>query len=93
MYMVVSKGYKLTEIDKNKVEKTSYSDQNNLLVKFKNLDDWYFIFDEKGNKISQSEAKRRTAIELKEFLGNEDVLRFLVAQLPKETGKDNDNRH
>ena len=89
----VSKGYKLNEIDKNKVERSGYSNENNLIFRYKENDEWFFVYDEKGNKISKEEAKKRTTVPkaiLKEFLGNDEVLRFLVAQPPKETGGNND---
>jgi hypothetical protein len=86
--MGVSKGYKLSEIDKNNIEKSGFSDKNNLIIKFKNNSEWFFVFNKDGTKINESEAKRRASIILKEFAGNEDVLRFIVAQLP-ENSKDN----
>ena len=41
--MGVSKGYKLSEIDKNNIEKSGFSDKNNLIIKFKNNSEWFFV--------------------------------------------------
>ena len=80
--MGVSRGFKLNEINKQDVVKVSESDKGNLIIKLKNSSEWFFVYDENGKKISISEAKKRASIVLKEFAGNEDVLRFIVSQLP-----------
>jgi hypothetical protein len=76
--MEVTKGFKLSEIKKENVAEVNYSNKENLIFKFKANEEWYFVFDNNGNKIQ----KNRTTVLMKEVLGNPDVLNYLLDMLP-----------
>ena len=81
---MVSKGYRFNSIEKDKVEKVGYSDKGNLIVKFFNVDEWFFVYNNNRTKIHKSTLK---TFEVKKELGNKDILAYLVARLPADNGE------
>ena len=78
--MPINKSIKLNEIIKEKVEKVSYSDQENLIIRYKNETEWYFVYDNTGNKIPKGKDK---LILEKGAAGNEDILDYLLDEAKK----------
>ena len=72
---------KLSEIVKEKVERASYSDQNNLVLKYKGDENWYFVVRETGEKIPRGQEYQLLE---KAGAGNKEVVDFLLELMNKK---------
>jgi len=77
--MLIRKGIKLREVDVNSIEKINYSEDNYFIFIKKGEYEWNYVLDKDGNKI----PKLRHDIIIKEGIGNEDVIEFLLSQIKK----------
>ena len=80
--MDIVNGKKLSEIISKDVESVGISTQGNLYFKYYQIEEPFFVYDNLSNKISETKAIDLSNRLLKEFLGNKDVLNFLVSKLP-----------
>lgn len=78
--MGITKVIKLSEIKKENIERVSYSDQGNLIIRYKGEIDWYLVHDNQGNKIPKGTSKQ---ILEKAAAGNEDILNYLLKEAEK----------
>jgi|GEM_PF-3848927 len=78
--MGITKVIKLSEIRKENIEKVGYSNQGNLIIRYKGETDWYFVYDNQGNKIPKGTPKQ---ILEKGAAGNEDILNYLLQEAEK----------
>lgn len=73
--MSITKSIRLNEVKKENIEKVSYSDQGNLIIRYKGETDWYFVYDNQEKKIPKGTPKQ---ILEKGAAGNEDILNYLL---------------
>lgn len=79
--MGIAKGVKLSEIRKDDVERVSYSDQGNLIIRYKGETEWCLVYDNQGNKIPK--GKDKYVLE-KAAAGNEDILNYLLSEAEED---------
>lgn len=66
----------LNQINRENVEKVDYSDQDNLILKYKGEKDWKFVLDEKGEKIPRQQIH-----ELRKSIANPAAIDWLIGQI------------
>ena len=69
--MCISKGYKLSKITKADIQSVRYSN-GNIVFQQKDSSEWYYVYDNFGNKISRDCTSNMAA-------GNEDILDYLLS--------------
>lgn len=79
--MAISKSIKLGDIRKENIEKVSYSAQDNLIIRYRGETEWYFVYDNQGNKMPRGKDKY---ILEKAAAGNEDILNYLLSRAEEE---------
>jgi hypothetical protein len=79
--MGIAGAMKLNEIKKENIEKVGYSDQGNLVIRYKGKADWCFVYDNQGNRIIKGAPKQ---ILEKGAAGNEDILNYLLEEAEKK---------
>jgi len=70
---------RLRQIDRQRVEKVSYSDKGNMVLKYKEEDEWKFVLDDNGNKIHKRQIQ-----ELRKAIANPAAIDWLISQIGKK---------